>query len=99
MFRHEWRSKERFVCLIDREIGSGWCLRRWLGDWEPISVGLDFGVDIEEWEDGGDQRTAVSDQQSAVSGQRSAVSEADILARAMEGLEQTQAMKARMQGR
>lgn len=71
----------------------------WLGDWEPISVGLDFGVDIEEWEDGGDQRTAVSGQQSAVSGQRSAVSEADILARAMEGLEQTQAMKARMQGR
>jgi len=58
----------------------------WLGDWSPQAVGLDFGIDIDEWDDGDVIETVTTS-----SAGRSDVP--SVIARALEGLEQTPEMK------
>lgn len=58
----------------------------WLGEWDARSVGLDFGVDIDEWSDGEVVETVTAS--STVRGEVPSV-----IAKALEGLEQTPEMK------
>ena len=63
----------------------------WLGEWDPISVGLDFGVDIENWDVDGEPE---EDAASRVA--RGGSSSQSFIDKALEGLEQTAAMKAKV---
>lgn len=66
----------------------------WLGDWSPAAVGLDYGVDIEDWEAG--DETEVIEAVASVNGSGEAVGRIpSVLAKAMVDLQQTSQMKAK----
>lgn len=64
----------------------------WLGEWDPYSVGKDFGVDINEW----DLDDVVEESPaSRIARGGTSSNTTDVMAKALEGLEQTKEMKAR----
>lgn len=74
----------------------------WLGEWEPYAAGLDFGVDINEWqmEEDASPLTPTSPltpllKERGLEKRGEKNLRNDVIASALEGLEQTQAMKAR----
>lgn len=65
----------------------------WLGEWEPYSVGMDFGVDINDWDVDGTIEEEPA--QRVARGGPSSNGQNVVMAKALEGLEQTAQMKAR----
>ena len=64
----------------------------WLGEWDPFSVGKDFGININEWESPEEEKSREQGSASRSNGSGSS-SNNDLHASSLRDLQQTQAMK------